>query len=158
MPLVRREQTYREFRPPLRLAAHLASVWIQRVPPDAAPYRHRSVPNGSVELVCPVGAVPRIVGPQTGPVVDVLAPGTTVVGARFHPGAAPSVLGVPASELIDLVVESDALWGRWAVALGERVAEAASPLAAVAVLQAQITGRLGTAAAWMCWSGRPCTG
>jgi hypothetical protein len=91
-------------------------------------------------------------------VVDVLAPGTTVVGAHFRPDAAPSVLGVPASELIDPRGRVRRAVGRWAVALGERVAGAASPLAAVAVLQAQITGRLGTAAAWMCWSGRPCTG
>ena len=139
-------RTYRELQPAPRLAGHLWTVWIHRVPGDAAPYTHRSVPNGTVELACGVGAVPRIVGPRTRATVEMLEPGTTVVGARFHPGAAPSVLGVPASELLDLTLDSDALWGRWAVALGERVAGAASPLEAVAVLQAQIIGRLDAAA------------
>jgi AraC-like DNA-binding protein len=77
----------------------------------------------------------------------VLAPGTTVVGMRFHPGAAPSVLGLPASELVDLAIETDALWGRSAVALGELIAAAASPEEALARLQWHIAGRLADAAA-----------
>jgi AraC-like DNA-binding protein len=133
-------------RPPVpALAGLVSTVWVQQVAPDAAPYMHRNIPHGGVELVCPVGSVPRIVGPLTRPLVEVLAPGTTVVGVRFRPGAAPSVLDLPASELLDLAVGTDELWGRAAVALGERVDRAASPAGALTDLQRHIIGRLGDA-------------
>jgi AraC-like DNA-binding protein len=133
-------------RPPVpALAGLVSTVWVQQVAPDAAPYTHRNIPHGGVELVCPVGSVPRIVGPLTRPLVEVLAPGTTVVGVRFRPGAAPSVLDLPASELLDLAVGTDELWGRAAVALGERVDRAASPAGALTDLQRHIIGRLGDA-------------
>jgi AraC-like DNA-binding protein len=140
-------QTYTE-RPPVRaLAGLVSSVWIQQVAPDAQPYTHRNIPNGGVELLCRVGGVPRAVGPLTGPFVEVLEPGATVVGVRFHPGAAPSVLGLPASALVDLTLEMDELWGRSGVALGELVDAAPSPEAALAVLQGRLVGRLADAAA-----------
>jgi AraC-like DNA-binding protein len=133
-------------RPPVpALAGLVSSVWIQQVAPDAEPYTHRNIPHGGVELVCPVGSVPRIVGPLTRPLVELLAPGTTVVGVRFRPGAAPAVLDRPATELLDLAVDTGALWGRSAVALGERVEGAPSPADALADLQRHVVGRLGDA-------------
>jgi AraC-like DNA-binding protein len=138
-------QSYIE-RPPIpALAGLVSSVWAQHVPPAAAPYTHRNIPHGGVELSCQVGSVPRVVGPLTRPLVEVLAPGTTVVGVRLRPGAAPSVLGLPASELVDLAVETDELWGRSAVALGERMAGAATPADAGVGLQRHLVGRLGDA-------------
>jgi AraC-like DNA-binding protein len=139
-------QSYNE-RPPVRaLAGLVSSVWIQQVAPDAQPYTHRNIPNGGVELLCRVGAVPRAVGPLTGPLVEVLEPGTTVVGVRFHPGAAPSVLGLPASALVDLTLDVDELWGPPGVALGELVDAAPSPEAALAVVQGKLVDRLADAA------------
>ena len=129
------DQTYRERRPIQGLARHLSCVWIQEVSPGSLPYAHRTVPNGGVELYCQVGSVPQLVGPQTGPTVEVLAPGTIVVGVRFQPGAAPSVLGMPATELVDLAVGADELWGDAALALGERIASSASPQQAAQELE-----------------------
>ena len=71
----------------------------------------RNLPSGGVELVCRVGGEPRIVGPLTGALVEVLEPGTTVVGLRFAPGAAARLLGLPASELVDLAVDAREVWG-----------------------------------------------
>jgi AraC-like DNA-binding protein len=133
-------QTYRELRPGPALAPYVTCVWIQEVAPESAPYTHRTVPNGSADVVCAVGSAPVVVGPQTGPVEETLAPGGTVVGVRFRPGAAPAALGVPASELVDLAVETDALWGRNAV--GERVAAAASAEAAAAALAEEVLARV----------------
>ena len=111
-------QSYVERPPVPALTGLVSSVWIQRVSPAADPYTQRNIPNGGVELLCPVGSVPRVVGPLTRPLVEVLVPGTTVVGVRLRPGAAASVLGLPASELADLVVGTDELWAappsRWA--------------------------------------------
>jgi AraC-like DNA-binding protein len=139
-------QTYQERRPSPALWRHLSCVWVQHVSPDAAPYAHRTVPNGGVELLCELGALPRVIGPQTRPLVEVLAPGTTVVGVRFRPGAAPAGLGVPASALVDLTVGSDELWGDRAAALGERLAESDSPDQAAVVLEREVFDRLGEGA------------
>jgi hypothetical protein len=79
-------------RPPVRaLTGLVSSMWIQQVAPDAAPYTQRNIPNGGVELLCPVGSAPRVVGPLTRPLMEVLTPGTTIVGVRLRPGAPPSV-------------------------------------------------------------------
>jgi AraC-like DNA-binding protein len=91
------------------------------------------------------GAVPQIVGPLTRPTVEVLAPGSAVVGVRFYPGAAASVLGAPASELADLVLTADEIWGRSALAAGERWAEPVSPREAAALLQQLILRRVADA-------------
>lgn len=138
-------QTHRERRPAAELAPYVACVSVQQVFPGSAPYTYRPVPNGSVELLCEVGAVPRVVGPQSGPLEHTLAPGTTVVGVRLNPGAAPSVLGVPASEVVDLSVGADELWGRSAVALGEAVAAASSPWEAATKLEGVVVVRLADA-------------
>jgi AraC-like DNA-binding protein len=139
-------QTHRDRRPAAELARHVACVSVQQVFPGSEPYTYRPVPNGSAELLCEVGAMPQVVGPQSGPLQHTLTPGTTVVGVRFNPGAAPSVLGVPASEVVDLSVGADELWGRSAVALGEAVAAAASPWEAAAKLEAVVVARLADAA------------
>jgi AraC-like DNA-binding protein len=127
------EQTYTE-RPPT--APQVASVWIQGVAQGSEPYRHRTIPHGSVELQCEIGGRPRIVGPQTAPRLETLASGTTVVGVRFRLGAAPAVLGVPASELVDLTLPAEELWGSAADRLAERVAAAATPEEAAAAVEA----------------------
>ena len=138
-------QTYRERPPASVLADYVSSVWVQQVAADSTPYTHRTVPNGSAELVCRLGSVPHIVGPQSGPREETLAPGSIVVGVRFRVGAVPAVLGMPASELVDVTVGSDELWGRSGVALGERVAASASPQESAAALEDAILGRLGDA-------------
>lgn len=135
------QQTYKE-RPPAReVAGHLSCVWVQEVLPGAEPYLHRTVPNGGIEISCRVGGMPQLVGPQTGPTLEVLAPGTTVVGVRFRPGAAPSVLDLPATELVDVAVGADALWGDAAIALGERIATAGSGHEAAAMLEHEVLAR-----------------
>ena len=83
-------QSYVERPPIAALAGIVSSVWIQQVAADAEPYVQRNIPSGAVELVCRVGFDPQVIGPLTGAFVDVLEPGTTVVGMRFHPGAAPA--------------------------------------------------------------------
>ena len=139
-------QTLRERPPVPALSGFVSSTWVQHVLPGAAAYIHRSVPSGGVELVCRVGSVPSIVGPLTGPRVETLEPGSTVVGLRFRPGAAAALLGVPASEFADATVDAAAVWGDAAVRAGEHVAEAADPDDAAAALQELVLGRAGGAA------------
>ena len=128
-------QSYVE-RPPIPALRELASsVWVQQVGRDAAPYLHRRIPNGTVELACRVGSAPQVIGPLTEPLVEVLEPGTTVVGMRFVPGAFPAVARQPASEVVGLALDAEELWGRSAAALGEAVGTATSPQEALAAVQ-----------------------
>ena len=69
------------------------------MPSDTTTYLHLTVPYGSVQRLYEVGAVPKVVGPQTGLAAAVLAAGTSVVGVRFRPDAAAAVLGLPVSKL-----------------------------------------------------------
>ncbi|HET9973716.1 MAG TPA: helix-turn-helix domain-containing protein [Streptosporangiaceae bacterium] len=137
------EQSYVE-RPPVQALRELASlVWVQQVGRDAVPYVHRRIPNGAVELVCRVGSAPQVIGPLTEPLVEVLEPGTTVVGMRFVPGAFPAVAGQPASEVAGLALDAEKLWGRSAAALGEAVGTAASPQEALSAVQLHVHERAG---------------
>jgi AraC-like DNA-binding protein len=65
---------------------------------------------------------------------------------RLRPGAAASVFGLPASELLDLSLEASALWGPTAGAVGERVSGSPSPLAALRVLEHELARRATGAA------------
>jgi hypothetical protein len=111
-------QSYVESLPDRALRGLVSSAWIQRVGRESEPYVQRQIPNGTVELRCMVGGEPQVVGPLTAPQVEVLEPGTTVVGARFLPGAAPTVTGLPTTEIVALALDAEELWGRSAAALG----------------------------------------
>jgi AraC-like DNA-binding protein len=136
---------YDERRPIGPLMPLVSSVWLQQVAAGGPGYRQRNVPNGCVELRCRVGSTAQVVGPLTGPLVEELPPGTTVVGLRFRPGAAAAVLGLPASELTDHVVDADELLGDTADVLAEHAADAATPSAALDAWQRRIVGRVAGA-------------
>jgi AraC-like DNA-binding protein len=141
-------QTYVE-RPPIpALAGVVSSVWLQQVAPGASPYVQRNIPSGGVELVCRMGREPRVVGPLTGALVEVLEPGTTVVGLRFAPGAAARVLGLPASELVDLAVDARDVWGAASgrFTLADLADPDASPERLLADVQLLVAARLAAAA------------
>ncbi|GAA5117992.1 helix-turn-helix transcriptional regulator [Pseudonocardia adelaidensis] len=134
-------QSYVERPPVAALADVVSTVWVQQIAADAPAYPQRNLPHGGTEIVCTVGATPQVAGPRTGPHVELLTPGTTVVGLRLRPGAAGALLGLPPSELVDLAVPADALWGRAAAALGEGVAAAGSAAGALAALQRGMLAR-----------------
>jgi AraC-like DNA-binding protein len=141
-------QSYRERSPAPELARHVANVWVLEVGVEGGGYEHRTVPNGSVEISHTLGTDRvEISGPQRGPLVTRVGPGTTVVGMRIRPGAAPSILGPPASELVDLRVDAERLWGPGVAALAERLGEAGAPGSAVRLLEDEIARRLADAIA-----------
>lgn len=133
-------QTYVEQLPVLPLRGLVSSVWIQQVGRDTAPYVHRRIPTGAVELVCRVGSAPQVTGPLTEPIVEVLQPGTTVVGMRFVAGALPAIARRPASELVGLALDVEDLWEHSAAPLSEAVTAAASPREALAAVQRHVHG------------------
>jgi AraC-like DNA-binding protein len=139
-------QSYRERFPAQAAAGHVSSVWVLRVAAEGTAYEHRTVPNGSVELSHVLGTDRvDISGPQRSPTVAFADPGATIVGVRFRPGAAASILGPPASELVDLNVEVDRLWGRRGATLAARLAEAPSAADAARQLEEEVMRRLASA-------------
>ena len=123
-------QSYRELAPAPALAAHVACLWVQEGE-DA--YTHRTVPNAAAELSCRIGGEPVVTGPRTGHALELLAPGTIVVGARFRPGAAPALLGVPASALVNVSAPAEDVLPTGPLA--ERIAAAPSPRDAARALE-----------------------
>ncbi|MFC5115285.1 helix-turn-helix domain-containing protein [Amycolatopsis halotolerans] len=123
-------------RPPVPgLAGVVRTVWIQRT--GDAPYVQRHLPTGGVEIHFPVGGRPQLLGPLTGPRIEVIPAHTTVVGVRFRPGAAPP-LPAGLDELADQHLGLADLWGRTADRLVEAVAAAATPELGLAALQAHL--------------------
>ncbi|PRX46730.1 AraC family transcriptional regulator [Prauserella shujinwangii] len=96
---------YAESPPPPRLSGVLRCLWRSSVG------RQLVVPDGCLDLVV-AGDEVFVAGPDTRPWRSALGEGTVVHGARFRPGHAPRVLGVPADELANRRVPLDELWGR----------------------------------------------
>jgi AraC-like DNA-binding protein len=128
-------ESYVERAPIADLAGTVRTVWIQRTGETA--YVQRHLPTGGVELHFAVGGRSQFVGPLTGPNVEVIAPWTTIVGVRFHPGAAPPLPTV-LDDLVDERVGLEELWGGTAERLGESVAAAPAPEVALDRLQAHL--------------------
>jgi len=140
-------QTYVEEKPPAPLAELVSTVWIQHVPADSEPYLQRNIPNGSSEILCRLGQAPRVIGQRTMPSIDVLPPGTTVVGARVRPGATRTVFGVPGYELVDRSVDVAELESPGLDVLGEQLAGARSPDETADVLKRRLLAQCAVAPA-----------
>jgi AraC-like DNA-binding protein len=130
-------------RPPIPgLAGVVRTVWIQRT--GEAAYVQRHLPTGGVEIHFPVGDSPiegspvggraQLVGPLTGPAIEVIPARTTIVGVRFHPGTAPPLPTV-LDELVDQRLGLAELWRSSADRLVEAMALAGTPERALVILQ-----------------------
>ncbi len=161
--------------PPPALAQHLTCVWTQSIgdgPIDdgaaadgQAGYLQRVLPDGCADIVCIDGSAPLVVGPAARAAVVALPVRSTIVGARFHPGRAPGLLGLPASELLNTEVSLRDVWGRAADRLADEVAGQERAEARLAALEAALVAHLPTArpvddlvAAAVAWLGRHPTG
>jgi AraC-like DNA-binding protein len=133
--------TYRELAPPPGLAPWVRCVWELTVQGEGPGW---VVPDGVLDLVA-AGPELLVAGPDTGPWAVRRRPGAVTVGVRFHPGAAPALLGPPASALRDLRVGPGDLWGRAGRELAERVGEAATPAARLEAMLAGLAARVGDA-------------
>ena len=132
-------QTYVERAPLPALTAGVRTVWVQRTGPE--PFVQRNLPTGGVELHCVIGGPSRLIGPLTQAQVHVVPARTTVIGVRFWPGAATPLLGLPVDELVDQAVLLEDVWGNAAGRLGDLLAAAPGPDAALDRLQHHLLAR-----------------
>jgi len=123
-------------RPPLPgLAGVVRTVWIQRT--SEAAYVQRHLPTGGVEIHFPVGGHPQLVGPLTGPEIEVIPAHTTIVGVRFRPGTPPRLPAV-LDDLVDQRLGLAELWGSSVGRLVDAMARAGTPEQALMLLQARL--------------------
>jgi AraC-like DNA-binding protein len=123
-------------RPPLPgLAGVVRTVWIQRTAETA--YVQRHLPTGGVEIHFPIGSRPQLVGPLTGPEIEIIPAHTTIVGVRFHPGTAPPLPTV-LDDLVDQRLGLAELWRSSADRLMEAMALVGTPERALMFLQAHL--------------------
>ncbi|HEX2300175.1 MAG TPA: DUF6597 domain-containing transcriptional factor, partial [Pseudonocardiaceae bacterium] len=97
---------YREQPAPPGLGGLVACLWRDET---TSPREQRVLPDGCIDLIWMDGAV-HVAGPDTAAFLVPHRPGRPIAGLRFHPGAAPAVLGVPAHVLRDQRVRLDELW------------------------------------------------
>ena len=128
-------ESYVEHPPVPELAGVVRTVWIQRT--GEAAYVQRHLPTGGVELHFPIGGPPQLVGPLTGPEIEVIPAHTTIVGVRFRPGSAPPLPTV-LDDLVDQRLSLADLWGRAVDRLVEAMAVAVTPERALLLLQAHL--------------------
>lgn len=136
---------YREYRPSLPLADHLVCLWTARVGGNSSQSERCVVPDGCIDIVLVDGEPPMVVGPWTESFLVRHAPGTTIIGGRWHPGRAPAMLGLPASELLNQAVPLGAVWGDAANARFARIAKERDAAERRAAMEAALLERLAYA-------------
>ena len=136
-------ESYRERLPVPGLAGVVRTVWIQRTGPTD--HVHRHLPTGGVEIHFPIGGRPQLLGPLTGPAIEIIPANTTLVGVRFHPGTAPP-LPAMLDDLVDQQVSLTDLWGHTTDRLVEAMSQATTPERALTYLQAHLLNEFRTTA------------
>jgi AraC-like DNA-binding protein len=147
---------YREMAPSRALAPWVRCFWALEDHLAAGEHAtERIVPDGCMEIVFSLGdplhglhdgiSVKRpdmvVVGEIRRHVLVVAHGSLRLVGVRFHPGGLAPFVNVPATEVVGLFVELDALWGADARTLAEQLHGAASFESAVAMLEARLLAR-----------------
>jgi AraC-like DNA-binding protein len=126
---------YEERAPAADLAGHLRCSWTHITGGSGT-----VLPDGCLDLMWIAGEL-VVAGPDTVATRGELGPGLEIAAVRFRPGAAPAVLGLPASALRDQRVPLAELWPD----TGALAARLDATTNRVAVLEAAVRRRLGDA-------------
>jgi AraC-like DNA-binding protein len=117
---------YRRYRPRPPLSDFVELLWLfdKPVPSHGS---ERVLPTGTVELVINLadrstdGFEAIVAGPHSRFFVLDTSQPSSVIGAHFKPGGVSAFLGLPVDQLHNLHVPLEALWGRRAAELRERL-------------------------------------
>lgn len=146
-PLASRRMTaalppgYHERMPPAGLASWVECLWWHRSDGAVEADRGAILPDGRIDLVWTASAGTLVAGPQRRHMARPFPSPFVAIGARFVPGAGATVLGVPASELLDGHFPLDGVDGRLASALDARLSHARGPAQALAALASILRDR-----------------
>ncbi|MFI0845481.1 DUF6597 domain-containing transcriptional factor [Mesorhizobium sp. IMUNJ 23232] len=123
---------YSESAPQAALEAHFQCVWSNTVRPQGG--LSAVVPDGCVDITWIDGEL-VVAGPDTEVAMSALKPGSTVIGARFRPGAAARWLGLPMSEIVGGRLALQHFWGAQASEIAGRIGDAPSGAARMRTLR-----------------------
>ncbi len=132
--------SYREGQVDRGLGLWVECVW-SRAGGERPDGYERIVPDGCMDLIWSDHSGVTAVGPNTTAFLSPLRPGSSVVGVRLHPGAAPSVFGLPGPALRDGRLHAGELWGDSGARLDDVVARAPTAEDRLARLVGFIAGR-----------------
>ena len=116
-----RTDVYREYPTPRELTGSVACTWVHQPAVDSM---QLIIPDACVDLIWLAGNELVIAGPDTGPREAFLPGGRRSSGIRLRPGAAGAFLGMPASEIRDVQVAAEDMWGDVARRLADVLATA----------------------------------
>ncbi|HYP77796.1 MAG TPA: AraC family transcriptional regulator [Polyangiaceae bacterium] len=131
------EASYTEWPAAPVLCERLACLWAAHMGEYGEPHVRRIIPDGCIDLIFSDGDL-IIAGPDTESVELHAVPNRSFVGVRFRSGQASSVLGLPASELLDLRISAQEVLGDRVSPVLDRLAAAANPRAAATILEQAI--------------------
>lgn len=134
---------YCEFRPASALAEHLLCFWTQTIR-SPVEFAQRVLPDCCVDILI-MNEIPMVVGPWTESFVALLAPGTNIIGARCHPGLVRSIVGIPASELLNRSVPLRDIWDSAETARFARIADEPTLSARMSVMETALLDRVANA-------------
>ena len=117
---------YREYAPPPLLADHLLCFWTQSITGYRSEYAQRVLPDGCIDMVFINDEAPKVVGPWVKSFIARLPDATRIIGARWHPGRAPALLGLPAAELLNQYVALRDVWSRSLCSPFDRISDQAN--------------------------------
>src|SRR5215203_4836076 len=107
---------YREFPSSRALYPLIACRWVRRVPEQGSAGSNLVLPDGCVDLLWRDDEL-VVAGPDQTAQPTPIRLGQTILGLRLRPGIAGTVLGMPASEVLDSRVPMEEVLGRQTSAL-----------------------------------------
>jgi AraC-like DNA-binding protein len=132
---------YRELAPSRDLYSLVACRWVREVPGEETRESSLILPDGCVDLIWRNNEL-ILAGADRTAWRSPIARGERMLGLRLRPGVAGAVLGMPASEVLDVHTRLEDLLGRWAIELGERLGEASGDDEAFALIEKSVGSRI----------------
>jgi AraC-like DNA-binding protein len=132
---------YRELAPSGDVYSLVACRWMRESAEDEPANSVLILPDGCVDLVWREGEL-VLAGLDRSARPAPVAPGERILGLRLRPGVAGAVLGMPASEVLDVHVKLEELLGSPARELAERLGESDGAEEAFGLLEGMIGARL----------------
>jgi AraC-like DNA-binding protein len=137
---------YLSAAPAAPLGRFVESLWVHSISsPEPGDDHRRILPDGRIDLVWLSELGVLVAGPQSRHTWRPVDAPLQAFGARFHPGAAPALLRVPARELVDAYVPLEAIEPALARRLDARLAYARDAHEAFAALEEELMRSLDDA-------------
>lgn len=153
---------YTEFAPPAILRPYIDCYWLHTLESDETHFREQScLPLGTIEMIIQVNQHPShylnkggiweksrrtfFAGFYQFPVVWKAGPGSAMFGIRLKPESLITLFRLPASLLIDELIDAEVLLGHWIRSIGEEMCGITDPTALIAIAEKHLLIKLGNA-------------